>query len=90
MKNFIGIFAICYVLSLLFLTFGGLFAFQNLYILLIFTSLIMAGFINELVKQDDRIEALEKRIKQWDKDTNQEEILEDNHDVRTSNIEADN
>lgn len=50
----------------------------------------MAGFINELVKQDDRIEALEKRIKQWDKDTNQEERLEDNHDVRTSNIEADN
>jgi len=70
MKNFIAIFGICYVLSIIFLLFGGFLVFENLYLLLALISLIIAILVTVLMYQDDRIETLEKKIKQWEEEVN--------------------
>lgn len=68
MKNFVAIFGICYVLSIIFLFFGGFLVFENLYLLLALISLIIAILVTVLMYQDDRIETLEKKIKKLDED----------------------
>ncbi len=90
MKNFIAIFGICYVLSVIVIVFGEFIIFQNMFIFLIFTSLIIAALVTELMHQDDRIEALEKRIKKWDQDINQVEVEEDSQNDKLAKVEVDN
>ena len=62
MKRFVGTFLACLVVSWGFLFFGGAMIFQNLWALLVFSSLVLTVLILAFESQGSRIEQLEKRI----------------------------
>ena len=68
MKGFIGSFAICFILSIVFLVLFGNFVFKNIYGLIALTSIIFAVLITVLMSLSDKIETLEKRIEKLEKD----------------------
>ena len=63
MKNFIGTFIICLIVCYLFLFFGGVLIFENIWALIIFTAFIIAILITTFISQETKIEELEKRVK---------------------------
>lgn len=63
MKNFLGIFALSFILFYIFLLFGGLLIFENAWAILVFPPLIITILITVFVHQETKIEELEARIK---------------------------
>lgn len=62
MKRFLGIFALLFVLGWVFMFFGGVYLIQNFWGTLALIALILALFITLLVRQEERIDALEARV----------------------------
>lgn len=62
MKRFVGTFLACLVVSWAFLFFGGAMIFQNLWALLVFSSLVLTVLILAFESQSEQIEKLEARV----------------------------
>lgn len=76
MRRFLQTFAICFVLVVLFLSFGGwlLFDFSRHWFLAsASTAFVLAVFISVWLSQEDRLEALEKRIQELEEQQVQKE-----------------
>ena len=63
MKSFLGTFAISLILCYIFLFFGGILIFQNLWAMLFFAAFIITILITVFIHQETKIEELEARIK---------------------------
>lgn len=63
MKDFIATFIICLIVCYLFLFFGGVLIFENIWALLVFAAFIISILITIFINQETKIEELEKRIK---------------------------
>ena len=63
MKRFLGTFLACLVVSWGFLFFGGAMIFQNLWALLVFSSLALTVLILAFESQARHTEALEDRVR---------------------------
>ena len=61
-KRFLGTFLACLVVSWGFLFFGGAMIFQNLWALLVFSSLVLTVLILAFESQARHVEALEARL----------------------------
>ena len=70
MKDFAVTFIICLISSYVILFFGGWIIFENLLGALCAFSLIMAVFISWLMNLSDKIEKLEKRVKELEEKQN--------------------
>ena len=67
MKRFLGTFLACLVVSWGFLFFGGAMIFQNLWALLVFSSLVLTVLILAFESQARHTEALEARLQALEK-----------------------
>ena len=63
MKSFLGTFVICFILSYVFLFFGGILIFENLWGIIALVALVVSVLITAFINQDTKIEELEARIK---------------------------
>ena len=66
-KRFLGTFLACLVVSWGFLFFGGAMIFQNLWALLVFSSLVLTVLILAFESQARHTEALEARLQALEK-----------------------
>ena len=66
-KRFLGTFLACLVVSWGFLFFGGAMIFQNLWALLVFSSLVLTALILAFESQARHAEALEARLQALEK-----------------------
>ena len=77
MKRFLGVWVICFVLLLICFMLFGTYLLNNLFIILLAVSLLLAIFTCVLFSQSDAIEALEKRVDALERkpssDSNEEE-----------------
>lgn len=67
MKSFLSAFAVCLIGCLLLLFFSTV-LFKSLWPLAVLASMFLAALINLLLRQEERLESLEKRIEQLEKD----------------------
>lgn len=63
MRSFIGTFIICLIVCYLFLFFGGVLIFENIWALIVFAAFSIAILITTFINQEIKIEELEKRMK---------------------------
>lgn len=76
MKKFLQLFIICLVLEQVFMFFGGWRLFQNWFSASVFIALVLAISIRIWLSQEDRLEAMEKRIKELEEQQVQKEKQE--------------
>jgi hypothetical protein len=63
MKNFLSAFFMSMFVLFMFFFFGGGLIFENVYGILMFSSLIFAAFITGFMSQETKITELENRVK---------------------------
>ena len=68
MKNFLQIYGIILVISFVFVCFGARIFLGNIYLTAAAFDMIIAGIAAVLVKQSDRIDKLEDRIKKLEQE----------------------
>ena len=76
MKKFLQLFIICLALEQVFMFFGGWQLFQNWFSASAFIALVLAISIRIWLSQEDRLEAMEKRIKELEEQQVQKEKQE--------------
>ncbi|MDQ0158303.1 hypothetical protein [Alkalibacillus salilacus] len=64
MKNFIGIFLACIVVTYIFSFFFLGLIVENVWALVIFAAFLLAVFITVFISQESRIEELEKKVEE--------------------------
>lgn len=74
MKDFFSTFLICVVACWIFVFFFLGIILENLWLLIFFIAFVMAAFITIIIKQETRIEELEKKVEKVLRD--REEITE--------------
>ncbi len=70
MKLFAQAFIVCFVLSIIFIFFFGGLIFNNIWLILAISSLILAALITLYANQDSRIDRLEKTVEQLKNEKN--------------------
>ncbi|GAB3789512.1 hypothetical protein [Virgibacillus kimchii] len=64
MKNFIGIFLSCIVITYIFSFFFLALIVENLWAFVIFVAFLLAVFITVFISQESRMEELEKKVEE--------------------------